>query len=928
MQRSLLGPRSTSVLLAALLLLSACGSDSPKDLVAKGKSELDQGGARAAAIHFKTALQAEPGLIEARVLLGKALLQGGDAAGAAVELAKALEQRATPADVLPSLASALLFSGQAKKLTADHGNTNIEDANAQAEFQTQMAAAWTVIGNGERADKAIEAALAAVPDFPRALTQQARILVARGQHRAALVVVERALAKQASSSEAWYLRSEALAGTGAPPAEVEAAIRKALELDKQFVSAHAALVVHKLRAGDKDAAKKQLEILRGVAPNSQETVFLDAQMAWFDKDYRKARDGVQLLLRNSTENTGLLQFAAAVEWQSGGSLVIAQKHLETAIRLDPTLDQARTNLAHIYLRLGQPVRALAVVQPAVTAERPRPAALAAAGDAALQLGDPTAAEKYFLRAAAAAPEDPRNRTAVALAQIARGDDRSGFLQLESLAAQGGADTYADSALVSARLGRNELKEALQAVDSMLTKQPANAQAHELRGRVLAGQREFEAARKAFAKALEIEPRFLVAMLGLADLEIISGRPEEARRAIDAFIKADVANHVAIAALANVRLRAGVPFKEVLASVEQAVKQVPGEIGPRIKLIELLHGQRQVKAALAAAQEASAAFPDDVQVLDALGRMLMASGNHQQALTAFKRITNIDPNLSVAHLRLAEAHKAMGNTGAQVASLRRAVEVDPKLGVARNALVDLLVDAKRSKEAIEIAQDLQRRDPATPAGYLLEGAIQRKLRNHDASAAAYRKGLQQATDPGDLPMNLVVALLAADKLKAAEAFAGEWLAKHPTDGGVIYNLAEGYLKYKDYGNAERYFARALSLRPDHPRALNNLAWVLTHQGKPGGLEYARQANRLTPDQPSVLDTLAMALAADKQLPEALKTQRRAVELSPGDGELRLNLARIAVQSGDKALARAELERVIAMGDRSPFKAQAAQMLKTL
>jgi cellulose synthase operon protein C len=923
----LLNSFTASSALVLVLLGAGCGAESPQQMVAHGKAELAKGVPGAAVIHFKSALQADPGALDVRILLGQALLQSGDAAGAVVELSRALEQKAKPDDVLPSLASAMLFSGQAKKLTADHGNRQLEDKQAQAEFQTQMAAAWTVVGNNAKADKALELALAAVPDMPRAKTQQARILIARGESRRALDTLQAVFAKDAATPEAWFLKAEALAMTQAPPAEVEALLRKAIELDPQYVSAHASLAVLKLRQKDFVAAKKQYEALRGFAPGSSETIFIGAQLAWYDKDYRKARDGVQLLLRGSPDDTRLLQFAAAVEWQDGGSLVIAQKHLETAVRLEPQLDSARANLAQIYLRLGQTAKALEVVQPVVKGERALPLALSAAGEAALQLGDPASAEKYFERAAAAAPGDARPQTSVALAQIARGDDRAGFSRLESLVSQSG-DGYADAALVSARLKRNELREALRAVDGMLAKNPKSASAHEMRGRVLVSLRETKAARGAFQKAIELEPRGLVSMLGLADLELMDGRPEETRRIISDYLKANPGNQVAVAALANIRIRAGEPVKDILASVERAAKEAPGEVAPRLKLIELLTNQRQTKAAVAAAQEASAFFADDVQVLDAYGRALMAAGNHEQALTAFRRITSIDPNLPVAHLRLAEAHKAMGNLSAQVASLRRAVEIDPRQAVARANLVNLLVDARRTKEALEIAKDLQAREPTSAAGYLLEGAVHRKLRDNDASAAAYRKGLQRATDPADLPMNLVISLLAADKFKAAEAFALEWLSKQPTDGAVVYNLAEGYLMQKDYPNAERFFARAISLRPDHPPSLNNLAWLLLIQGKPGALEPARQASRLMPNHPDILNTLSMAQAAEKQLPEALESLKRAVELAPRKTDLRMNLAKLAIQAGDKGLARQELERVIAEGDKGGFKAAASQLLATL
>ena len=43
------------------------------------------------------------------------------------------------------------------------------------------------------------------------------------------------------------------------------------------------------------------------------------------------------------------------------------------------------------------------------------------------------------------------------------------------------------------------------------------------------------------------------------------------------------------------------------------------------------------------------------------------------------------------------------------------------------------------------------------------------------------------------------------------------------------------------------------------ALNNVAWLMAQQKKPGALPLAEKANKLMPDQPALMDTLAYVLA---------------------------------------------------------------------
>ena len=93
-----------------------------------------------------------------------------------------------------------------------------------------------------------------------------------------------------------------------------------------------------------------------------------------------------------------------------------------------------------------------------------------------------------------------------------------------------------------------------------------------------------------------------------------------------------------------------------------------------------------------------------------------------------------------------------------------------------------------------------------------------------------------------------------------------------------------------------------------------------------MQLARQAVRLSPNQPVPFDTLAAALMADKQPGPAIEAQQKAVSMAPGNPLFRLNLAKIALLAGDKALAKAELERLVAMGSRNPFQQEAVQLLK--
>jgi len=119
---------------------------------------------------------------------------------------------------------------------------------------------------------------------------------------------------------------------------------------------------------------------------------------------------------------------------------------------------------------------------------------------------------------------------------------------------------------------------------------------------------------------------------------------------------------------------------------------------------------------------------------------------------------------------------------------------------------------------------------------------------------------------------------------------------------------------------------LDVQPRNALALNNVAWLMAKQGKPGAVPLAEQANQLLPNRPQLMDTLATALSAEGDVKRALDVQKRAVQMDRNDPHLRLNLARLYLKSGEKPEARAELEDLSRLGDRFRAQSEVTELLK--
>ena len=381
------------------------------------------------------------------------------------------------------------------------------------------------------------------------------------------------------------------------------------------------------------------------------------------------------------------------------------------------------------------------------------------------------------------------------------------------------------------------------------------------------------------------------------------------------------------ALAELDARTGAPSPTVVASLREAVKLGPSEARPHLVLINNLISTGDAKAALQAAQDAAAALPSSLEIMDAQGRAELAAGDQQRAITTFKKLSGLQPRNPSHELHLAEAYLAAKDRDAATRSLRRAIELQPDMIAPQRALAVLAVQDNRLADALVIARDMQKRNPKDPAGFLLEGEIEAGRKGWDATAAAYRAALQRSP-ASDTNAKLHSTLLAAGKTADAERLAADWLKSHPKDSAFLYYLGDMALAKEDYAAAESRYRAVLELQPDNALALNNVAWLLVKQGKPGGVVMAERANKLMPDRAPLLDTLATALEADNQLPKAIDAQKRAIVIEPKDASLTLRLAKLYIKGGDKDRARAELEILVKLGDKFPAHAEVATLLKSL
>ncbi|MDC6166081.1 XrtA/PEP-CTERM system TPR-repeat protein PrsT [Paucibacter sp. XJ19-41] len=914
-----------AAVVGTMLLLGGCSEPTAQEQLSIARTSLEKKNLQAAIIELKLALQKQPDLAEARFLLGKALLDTGDANSASFELRKALDQGYPKETVIPALAKAMLLSQQAPKLLADFAIERLDDAKALAELKTTIASAHALLGETEKAQAATEAALLATPDFPPALILQAGLASSKGAHDQALALIELAIATDPKNVQAWMQKGDILRSRG-DFAGAAQAMTQALSLDPASLPARAGLFSIAMQQRDVKTATQHATELRAKHPGHPQTLMAEAQLALTQKQLESARDKIAQVLKVMPDNPQALQLAGIIQFNSG-ALLESERSLSKALSLQPDLRIARKQLAQTQIRMGQPDKALSTLQPLIVRGDAGADIYALAGEAYVLSGTPEQASKSFAEAVKLDPENPNNKTMLALARQGSVGINATITELRRIAT---ADkgTYADLTLITLLLREGQFDTALKAIDRLQAKQePGSAVADNLRGRVNLARNDVAAARSSFEKALSLDPVYLPAVTSLATLDLQANKPADAKKRFDAMLAADPQNLAALLGQTKIRILEKAPASEITSMLGAAIKLNPQAAEPRLLLVELQLQNKEHKGALETAQSAITALPGNADLLDALGRAQQAAGEKLQALASFKKLAGLEPRSTRALVRTAGVHLAAKDSAAAEQSLRQALEMYPNYLPVQRMLITVALTDKRPQDALRVAKTVQQQRPKEVVGYEMEATIEASRNNTEAMIASYRRALQQIPRT-DIATRLHAAQMTAGQTKDADETAARWLANSPQDIAFMAYLGDLAMTRGEYEKAEKQFRQVLSRQANNTAALNNVAWTMAQQKKPGAAEFAERALKLAPDTPGLMDTLATALAAEGRVERALELQRKALSLAPEQQVLRLNLAKLLLQAGNKPAAMAELKTLEKLGDKFPAHTEVDRLLKTI
>ncbi|MGD8239838.1 MAG: tetratricopeptide repeat protein [Armatimonadota bacterium] len=297
------------------------------------------------------------------------------------------------------------------------------------------------------------------------------------------------------------------------------------------------------------------------------------------------------------------------------------------------------------------------------------------------------------------------------------------------------------------------------------------------------------------------------------------------------------------------------------------------------------------------RKAASYFDEGLAALDA--------GRSAEAVTAFGRTVELEPEHPDALVGLATAQAQCDDYSSALSTFERALRVAPGHAPALLGIAFTHLAAGDHEQALPvIEQALQNLPPDVGteahvccAEELAEAGLLEEARD------VLLKAIERHSDCAEPHFALGRIELELGQFEQAIAASKQAIALDPEWGPGQALLGTALLADEQVAKAVVAFERALALGPDDagPRAGLSVALAEIGKGK-YALGEAERAVELAPDDPDILCTVGRTHVSLRQWPEAAEVLRRAIEHDPTMPQAYLGLVEVAMGLGDDGMLR--------------------------
>ena len=321
----------------------------------------------------------------------------------------------------------------------------------------------------------------------------------------------------------------------------------------------------------------------------------------------------------------------------------------------------------------------------------------------------------------------------------------------------------------------------------------------------------------------------------------------------------------------------------------------GQTNPATRSAQVLFADRSYQDVIDLLEEAPALPSDDAYLL---GRAYQELYRYEEAARAFSRADTSSWRVLAGW---GQSLRRLGRTAEARTRFEKAYRQDSLRREVAVPLAELYAEAGQWPDVRDVLTSLVRGAPENPFFLSRLGKSYRAMDSLHAAARSYDRAYRRNRQSRTLPLDLTTVLLQSDSLDRARQVMDTALARHPNQARFWKRLGQIELKAKKHNEAIQAFQRALLLGDQSVSTLRPLGMSLYYSGRDSAsvnflrgafqadTTHARTALFGQPALANTYEQLGQAQKAAADYPAAIRADRMALRLAPGDRDVLFHLA---------------------------------------
>lgn len=669
----------------------AIAPENPEALAAKAALSLRLGNAEDAVAEAQTALEADPDLLPAHLVLISERVQAEDRT-AALERLDALLAGEQPEDERRGLNLLRLniLSGMGDVEAVKDQLARMADLYPEeTRFRSAMAQLLAREGDIDGAERELRAIAATVTDDVQPTIDLVQfVLQARGREAGEAEL--RAQIAAAEDDERRISLRVALAELLVQSdrrGEAQTLLENMVDSEVEGAAARARIALAQLAIADGEEARATSFIEAVLEEDSQNVEALALRAVLAIEDYRPqdAIADLRVALEEDPENARLMLLEAQAH-ERAGNLSLSGERLAAATRASDYAPNVSQTYADFLTAQGDLSAAESILSETSRRHPTSVPILGRLAEVRLRLADWVGAEQAAeaLNRLEGGGAAAAQITAAALTGQGRFDESNALL--ERLSQSLGDEERTMASLVANYIRAGERDRAVAFLDDILGDNPDNARALLLRAELHVQDGETDKAFERLDALIAANPASPVGHIARARLLLALGRPDDALAAAEAGLDT-VGDSPALQLIAAQIYEQNNRFDDAIAVYEALYEQNPGSILYVNNLVSLLaeHREDDEEAIAFAARAAQRLRGYDIPHLqDTYGWVMFLNEDYAAALRSLEAAAEGLPDNSLVRYHLGRAYAALDQTEAARTELEASLELDPDFPKAASA----------------------------------------------------------------------------------------------------------------------------------------------------------------------------------------------------------------------------------------------------